>query len=109
MVVYKSLPNCSLAFSNLPLYKSQIPANSTPGTFKAVLKSKCPCTPYPITPILIVSLAENFLSYNKIRSSAFASAAKEDNGDAAANKLVAPICCKNFLLEFELLFFIQAF
>jgi hypothetical protein len=29
-----------------------------------------------------------------------ACAAKELNGDAAAIKLVAPICCKNFLLEF---------
>jgi hypothetical protein len=41
-----------------------------------------------------------------MRSSAFASAAKEDKGDDTANNPVAPICCKNFLLEFESLFFI---
>jgi hypothetical protein len=33
-------------------------------------------------------------------------AAMEEKGDEAANKLVAPICCKNFLLEFALSFFI---
>ena len=106
-MVYNSFPNSSLAFSNLPVYKSQIPANSTPGTFSAVLKSLWPCMPYPITPIRIVSFDEIFLLYINIRSSALAVAAKEERGEAAAKKLVTPICCRNFLLEFKLSFFIN--
>jgi hypothetical protein len=34
-----------------------------------------------------------------VRSSAFSFAAKLLNGDEAASRLVAPICCKNFLRE----------
>jgi len=44
-----------------------------------------------------------------IRSSAFSRAASDDSGDAAVTKVAAPICCKNFLLEDELSFFLKLF